>query len=191
MAASQNAKTLAYRSISKAAVFLFSYNLSFNPRTMFCVKGKKSFSAISKKNRTTFGRNFTLRNTRLQAVILQAYHAVITLDPGLNCSKGHLKTPAKVHQNFFFLFFFYFSLFVCHDSVFEVTPILFHHCGILYKVPIFLFQKWDANSVILNIWHILLFRKRNGVSESTSITSSKESENKKFQDLICPLSRFN
>lgn len=108
MAASQNAKTLAYRSISKAAVFLFSYNLSFNPRTMFCVKGKKSFSAISKKNRTTFGRNFTLRNTRPQAVILQAYHAVITLDPGLNCSKGHFKTPAKVHQNFFFLFFFTF-----------------------------------------------------------------------------------
>ena len=96
MAASQNAKTLAYRSISKAAVFLFSYNLSFNPRTMFCVKGKKSFSAIAKKNRTTFGRNFTLRNTRLQAVILQAYHAVITLDPGLYCSKGRLKTPAKV-----------------------------------------------------------------------------------------------
>lgn len=108
MAASQNAKTLAYRSISKAAVFLFSYNLSFNPRTTFCVKGKKSFSAIAKKNRTTFGRNFTLRNTRLQAVILQAYHAVITLDPGLNCSKGHLKTPAKVHQNFFFFFFFTF-----------------------------------------------------------------------------------
>ena len=133
MAASQNAKTLAYRSISKAAVFLFSYNLSFNPRTTFCVKGKKSFSAIAKKNRTTFGRNFTLRNTRLQAVILQAYHAVITLDPGLYCSKGRLKTPAKVHQIFFF---FYFS-FVCHDSVFEVTPMLFHHCGILYKVPIF------------------------------------------------------
>ena len=144
MAASQNAKTLAYRSISKAAVFLFSYNLSFNPRTTFCVKGKKSFSAIAKKNRTTFGRNFTLRNTRLQAVILQAYHAVITLDPGLYCSKGRLKTPAKVHQIFFFYlfyFFFYFSLFVCHDSVFEVTPMLFHHCGILYKVPIFLFQK--------------------------------------------------
>lgn len=95
MAASQNAKTLAYRSISKAAVFLFSYNLSFNPRAMFCVKGKKSFSAIAKKNRTTFGRNFTLRNTRRQAVILQAYHAVITLDPGLNCSKGHLKTTAN------------------------------------------------------------------------------------------------
>lgn len=187
MAASQNAKTLAYRSISKAAVFLFSYNLSFNPRTMFCVKGKKSFSAIAKKNRTTFGRNFTLRNTRLQAVILQAYHAVITLDPGLYCSKGRLKTPAKVDQIFFF-FFFTFPLFVCHDSVFEVTPMLFHHCG---KVPIFLFQKWDANSVILNIWHILLFRKRNGVSESTSITSSIESENKKLEDLICPLSRFN
>ena len=111
MAAGQNAKTLAYRSISKAAVFLFSYNLSFNPRTMFCVKGKKSFSAIAKKNRTTFGRNFTLRNTRRQAVILQAYHAVITLDPGLNCSKGHLKTPAKVHLNLFiYLFIFYFSL---------------------------------------------------------------------------------
>lgn len=108
MAASQNAKTLAYRSISKAAVFLFSYNLSFNPRTTFCVKGKKSFSAIAKKNRTTFGRNFTLRNTRLQAVILQAYHAVITLDPGLNCSQGHSKTPAKVDQNFFFFFFFTF-----------------------------------------------------------------------------------
>ena len=141
MAASQNAKTLAYRSISKAAVFLFSYNLSFNPRTMFCVKGKKSFSTIAKKNRTTFGRNFTLRNTRLQAVILQAYHAVITLDPGLYCSKGRLKNPCEGPPDFFFFFFFNFSLFVCHDSVFEVTPMLFHHCGILYKVPIFLFQK--------------------------------------------------
>lgn len=139
MAAGQNAKTLAYRSISKAAVFLFSYNLSFNPRTMFCVKGKKSFSAIAKKNRTTFGRNFTLRNTRRQAVILQAYHAVITLDPGLNCSKGHLKTPAKVHLNLFIYFLLFLTF--CHDSVFEVTPILFRHCGILYKVPIFLFQK--------------------------------------------------
>ena len=159
---------------------------------MFCVKGRKSFSAIAKKNRTTFGRNFTLRNTRRQAVISQAYHAVITLDPGLNC---YLKTPAKVHLNlfiyFYYFFFFYFSLSVCHDSVFEVTPMLFHHCGILYKVPIFFFQKWDANSVILNIWHILLFRKRNGVSESKSITSSIESDDKKLEDLICPLSRFN
>lgn len=188
MAASQNAKTLAYRSISKAAVFLFSYNLSFNPRTMFCVKGKKSFSAIAKKNRTTFGRNFTLRNTRLQAVILQAYHAVITLDPGLYCSKGRLKTPAKVHQIFFFFLLFlirlpWFSLWGYSNAV---SP-LWH----IVQSANFLFQKWDANSVILNIWHILLFRKRNGVSESTSITSSIESENKKLEDLICPLSRFN
>lgn len=189
MAASQNAKTLAYRSISKAAVFLFSYNLSFNPRTTFCVKGKKSFSAIAKKNRTTFGRNFTLRNTRLQAVILQAYHAVITLDPGLYCSKGRLKTPAKVHQIFFFFFLLFlirlpwFSLWGYSNAV---SP-LWH----IVQSANFLFQKWDANSVILNIWHILLFRKRNGVSESTSITSSIESENKKLEDLICPLSRCN
>ena len=124
MAASQNAKTLAYRSISKAAVFLFSYNLSFNPRTMFCVKGKKSFSAIAKKNRTTFGRNFTLRNTRLQAVILQAYHAVITLDPGLYCSKGRLKTPAKGHHIFFFFFFFFFFTFPYSSAMIQSLRLL-------------------------------------------------------------------
>ena len=133
MAASQNAKTLAYRSISKAAVFLFSYNLSFNPRTTFCVKGKKSFSAIAKKNRTTFGRNFTLRNTRLQAVILQAYHAVITLDPGLYCSKGRLKNPCEGPPDFFF-FFFFFLLF-------------------LFRLP--WFSLWGYSNAVSPLWHIV------------------------------------
>ena len=105
MAASQNAKTLAYRSISKAAVFLFSYNLSFNPRTTFCVKGKKSFSAIAKKNRTTFGRNFTLRNTRLQAVILQGVPCCYNARPRPILFKRSLKNPCEGPPDFFFFFF--------------------------------------------------------------------------------------
>lgn len=35
-----------YFSISSAATFLFSYNLSFRARTMFGVKGEKSFSVF-------------------------------------------------------------------------------------------------------------------------------------------------
>lgn len=105
MAASQNAKTLAYRSISRAAVFLFSYNLSFNPRTMFCVKGKKSFSAIAKKNRTTFGRNFTLRNT---SSYLTGVPCCYNARPRPILFKRSLNNPCEGPPDFFFFFFFTF-----------------------------------------------------------------------------------
>ena len=64
MAYCRNVKKWTYRSISKAATFRFSYNLSFNPRTTFCVSGKKSFSAIVTRNWTTFVQVFTLRNDK-------------------------------------------------------------------------------------------------------------------------------
>lgn len=69
----RNDKKSTYRSISKAAVLRFSYNLSFNPRTTFCVSGKRSFSAIVTRNRNTFVRFFhTAKLQDCKAVFLQA-----------------------------------------------------------------------------------------------------------------------
>lgn len=105
--------------------------------------------------------------------------------------KTSFKNSRKVHLKY--RFFFYFSLSFCHDSFFEVTPMLFHHCGIYCtKCQFFLSRNemqiawfWTSDTSCCS------GNETGCPTESASITSSIESDNKKLEYLICPLSRFN
>lgn len=72
-----------YRSISKAAIFRFSYSLSFNPRAMLGVKGERSFSVILTAKWTTFVRLPPTEESKTVRRFLTGDHAERTLVPGL------------------------------------------------------------------------------------------------------------